>query len=98
MLVIYYVDYDSFCTGKKIKLPEFINKDYKDLTSDDKKNILQQCAQDFYDEDPEHMDGFTLYVHVYSPENDEDPLFCGSVTAEVKTHYSVELENDNETF
>lgn len=97
MQVIYYVDYDSFGVDRKLKFPEFINKDYKDLSEDDKKNILQQCAQDFYEEDKEYMDGFTLYVHVYSPENDEMPLFCGSVTAEVKTHYSVELENNNET-
>lgn len=94
MLLTYYVDYDNWQDGRNLKLPEFINKDYKDLTADDKKNILQQCAQDFYDEDPERMDGFTLYIHVYSPENDEDPLFCGFVETETIVRYTVSITNE----
>lgn len=94
MLVIYYVDYDSFGIGRKLKLPEFINKNYVDLTDDDKKNILQQCAQDFYDEDQERMDGMPLKIYVHKPDVDDSSLFSGFVETETIVRYTATITNE----
>lgn len=95
MQVIYYVDYDSFSIGRKLKFPEFINKDYKDLTANDKKSILQQCAQDFYDEDQERMDGMPLKIYVHKPDVDDSSLFSGFVETETNVSYTATLTEED---